>query len=518
MNKEKFLKPEKRMHVDPVTFFNNFCTEELINRWNKSKKHSESFNIRDYKCEQSGKELIVIDNNKWQFNDTTFKLPTGELLNNFQVFFLYFHNGSYLSAIYEIMYQSMKIENPYIRVGSDYFKKITTKDTTGISGSELKAWKKEEIKTDHGAAIFEIIPKYDKFIIEPDNVNFKEIITHNKCLMYNLYSKFRHEAKLGKWEWTEILLKHVFEEHYNLGLIYMKVLYQYPKQMLPILVLTSKVRATGKTTFINWLNVLFGDNMVNINPEDLTSTFNAIYAKSNIIAIEETMLDKVASIEKLKAITTAKFLTINQKHVSQYKVDFFGKVIISTNNETTFARVDDEETRFWIRRLKTIPKEYENHNIFENLVNEIPAFLYFLQSIPDVDFSKSRHVFTPEEIRTASLDEVKKESKPALYKDIRISITDNFLMNDDLNEFYATPTDIKNKWFANNNSYGKAYIKDILINHFNKKPLEFQKRYYPFGETSLNQSNGFPYHFIRTDFVKDSTKNEIVFDDEKPPF
>ena len=58
-------------------------------------------------------------------------------------------------------------------------------------------------------------------------------------------------------------------------------------------------------------------------------------------------------------------------------------------------RIDDEEIRFWIRKINPIVGQ-KNTNIENDLFNEIPKFLKFLEQLPAIDFSKSRMVFTQE--------------------------------------------------------------------------------------------------------------------------
>ena len=78
---------------------------------------------------------------------------------------------------------------------------------------------------------------------------------------------------------------------------YMKVLYENPKQILPILVLVSEERETGKTTFLNWIQMLFGENSILISSNNITSDFNSSYATKNIILIDEALIEKSIGIE-----------------------------------------------------------------------------------------------------------------------------------------------------------------------------------------------------------------------------
>lgn len=383
---------------------------------------------------------------------------------------------------------------PYIRVGTDYFKIIKCKDRFNISGSELKRWLKAEIIEDHGKHYIYQIPKYDKFCIEPDNFSYQPVV--DNC--YNLYHPFRHREELGECRWSKIIMEHVFGEQAAIGYRYLQCLYLHPRRMLPILVLVSRERQTGKTTFLNWLNMIFGNNMVVINPSDLAGDFNASYACANIIAIEETLIEKSITIEKLKAMSTGKFISVNQKYVNHYKLPFYGKLIMASNNEDRFARVDEEEIRFFVRKLgKPL---FENHNIEEELVKEIPAFLHFLSSLPPVDFSVGRVPFTLAELKNDSLDAVKKESKSSLYKDLVehfIDLFNNEAANE--NHIYANAVDIKNKWFQYNSQIDAPYIRKVIRNEFNMKPCP-QTRYYLLGDRNINSKSGTPFQFNRDQF------------------
>jgi len=267
--------------------------------------------------------------------------------------------------------------------------------------------------------------------------------------------------------------------------------------MLPILSLVSEDRITVKTTFMNWIQMIFGDNSVSINPETITNQFNATYAIKNIILIDETVMEKSTGVEKLKSIATAKSVTINQKHVQGYTVPFFGKIIMATNKERDFMRIDRKEVRFWIRKIAPIQGK-KNIKIEEDLFEEIPKLLRYLADLPPLDFTKSRMLFTDEEIQTKQLFEVKQESKSWLHKELEILIDRFFDQNEDCKEFMATATDIKDKWFSREHNATRAYISKV-INQEMELSTEKNQRYWPFDERSSQaQSVGRPFKFVRT--------------------
>ena len=65
------------------------------------------------------------------------------------------------------------------------------------------------------------------------------------------------------------LIHYIFGEQYELGMDYMQLLYAKPTQKLPILLLVSEERNTGKTTFLNFLKAMFEDN-VRLKPKERT--------------------------------------------------------------------------------------------------------------------------------------------------------------------------------------------------------------------------------------------------------
>ena len=383
---------------------------------------------------------------------------------------------------------------PYIRVGVDYFKVINKKDRYGIERRELKRWTKDALITDFKRGYLKTIPKYDDFVQVPDNLNYQGVI--NNC--YNMYAPFCHIPAQGEWSWTRILLEQVFGEQYEYGIRYMQILYCYPNRPAPILVLVSSKQKTGKTTFINWISMLFGSNTAVISSLDFQSMFNGHYATKNIVMIEETLLDRKLTIERLKAIATAKQLSINRKNIDQFNLDYFGKIILTSNYEDKFAQISPEETRFFVRKLEE-PK-FKRNTIEKDLLTEIPAFLHYLASRPPVSDDVDRSGFTSEELRNEFLDAVKEESKHETCKDLKMYITDYFNNNEGIPEFYATPLDIKTQFFPYDNRTGISWLLRVLKEDFEKKPEKLQ-RYTAFGKTAGPSSVGRPYLFLREDFV-----------------
>lgn len=437
------------------------------------------------------RQISVLKNNP-------FDIASGTIISPFTTLSAVRFKNDYRSAESFVMYRLMEMDIPYVRVGTDYYM-IESKPTRWGSNTTLTAWKKAELAEDHTKAIMKLIPKYNGFCIEPDNINYNAI--HGKY--YNLYAEFPHTpysdgpVAAADIPITMSIIRHIFSDKFDLGMRYLKLLYEHPRQILPILVLVSEERETGKTTFLNWLQMLFGENSVLIGSSSITSDFNSSYATKNLVLIDEALIEKSIGIEKLKAIATAKMMTVNPKHIQEYQVPFYGKVIMCSNKEIDFARIDPKENRFFIRKVGIVSGE-RNVNIESDLLKEIPKFLKYLGQLPAIDFSKSRMVFTMDELDTPELHRVKEESRSGLMKELEAKLYHFFMNNPNSDTMYASPGDIKDQWFQRDNQIHAEYIRKVLKNEFKLNTLT-PIRYMPFeqGDKIL----GRPFLFKATDYL-----------------
>jgi len=388
----------------------------------------------------------------------------GVIITPFDIFCMLKHNGAVLQAAAEITKLLSPQNIPFVRVGSDYFlvKKYTGSDGR-VKSDKLIPFLKGEIKEDYGNDVIQFLEKYDEFCIEPDNINYRGVFSGN----YNNYRQVYHTAKefdiendMEKIHWSMTMMKHIFGEQLEMGLDYMKLIWEKPKQILPILVLASELRQTGKTTFANWQEMIYGENLVSIGVGDMKGEFNAHIAEKLIIVIEETVSESHALVNRIKMISTAKKMLVNKKMIAQYSVDFYGKILILTNKPDKFLQIDNEEIRFWVRDVPVI--EEGNHSIEADLEREIPYFLYYLMQREEVNTSRSRMVFTPEELGTDALKVVKNESKSALQKDIETYIEELMLSFQGVKEFQFTAIDIKKKFFDRDNSISVSRVSRTL--------------------------------------------------------
>ena len=369
---------------------------------------------------------------------------------------------------------------PYLRVGTTYYKTIEKPLISGDRISILVRWNRETIVSDHGKTYVSSVPKFDGFCCIPEHLEYRQIVQG----FYNIYNEIpfspsaeREDLKKGI-PFSLNFVEHIFGEQLEMGLDYLKILLQYPTQVLPILCLVSKERATGKTTFIKWLKEIFGLNMTYIKGDSFGSQFNSDWAAMLVVAIDEVFFDKKEITERLKYLSTTNKDKLEAKGKDREEIDFFAKFILCSNNEENFIQIDENEIRFWI--LKINPIKTENTEFLNNLISEIPNFLQFLIERPFSTQKKTRMWFSADEIRTKALQRLvfknnnKLESKviELLYEffesneDEEINVVPQDLlnmMNKMFRPTYWTRNDIRNllkeNWKLNPQNNGLTYIR-----------------------------------------------------------
>lgn len=120
----------------------------------------------------------------------------------------------------------------------------------------------------------------------------------------NLYEPISHHPQEGDFSCIRSLVEHIFGEQYELGMDYLQLLYLYPVQKLPILLLVSEERDTGKSTFLNFLKAAFQNNVTFNTNEDFRSQFNSDWTGKLLIMVDEVLLNRREDSERLKNLST----------------------------------------------------------------------------------------------------------------------------------------------------------------------------------------------------------------------
>ena len=297
------------------------------------------------------------------------------------------------------------VKEEYIRVGTSLYKLANQPLANGTTVLRRIPWSFGTIRQDYGKSHTPPIKKYDGFCTVPSHTDYHKEIDG----FYNLYEPITHVPVEGEFPDIIKLMRHIFGVQFELGLDYMQLLYRQPTQKLPILLLVSEERNTGKTTFLNFLKAVFQDNTTFNTNEDFRSQFNADWAGKLLIVVDEVLLCRREDSERLKNLSTAQTYKVEAKGKDRQEVNFFAKFVLCSNNELFPVIIDMGETRYWVRKVMRL--DSDDTNFLQKLKEQIPAFLYYLQHRPLSTTKESRMWFNPALIRTEALERIMQSNR-----------------------------------------------------------------------------------------------------------
>ena len=296
----------------------------------------------------------------------------------------------------------------FIRVGTTLYKLVNQPRLNGSYVKKRIVWNNETLRQDYGKHYLATVPKYDGFCTVPDHVNYRPIV--DKFL--NLYEPIDHKPMEGDFPSIRSLVKHIFGEQYELGMDYLQLLYLQPIQKLPILLLVSEERNTGKSTFLNFLKALFQNNVTFNTNEDFRSQFNSDWAGKLLIVGDEVLLSRREDSERLKNLSTALSYKVEAKGKDRDEIAFFAKFVLCSNNEYLPVIIDAGETRYWVRKIDRL--QSDDTDFLQKLKAEIPAFLYHLQHRQLSTEKESRMWFAPSLLHTEALRKIIRSNRNRL--------------------------------------------------------------------------------------------------------
>jgi hypothetical protein len=414
--------------------------------------------------------------------------------------------------------QRLKRTLPYMRVGIQYFKIIDSPQVDGSTLTTYKLWSASAIKTDHKGLDLSKIEQFEDFCFLPSHKNFRLVIEVGDNRFLNRYYPLPWEPVAGECPYSLKFITHIFGDQVELGLDYLKLLYLEPTQILPILCLVSEERKTGKTTFLNWLTKMFGRNATINRNEDFESNFNSSWAGKLIICIDETFIDRRKVYERLKSLSTGRVLKVEAKGQDSFDAEFFGKLILCSNNEDSFIPVDASEIRFWIRKLNSFGDE--DPDFYDHLVKEIPAFFYYLDKREYSTSKKTRMWFTPEQIRTEALSRIVSENKPFVEKELCAYLEDAFGEFEKADQLSYTLSDLRTILTERNVREPNFRIKHLLLKKFHIEPTNpkeyLLQRLLTDGTQLSEKRKGRVFVFKRSDFIKSEQPVALLQSDVLP--
>ena len=330
-------------------------------------------------------------------------------------------------------------EDRFERIGTTYYKIVRQPNAAGQLIERSIPWTIEAIRQDYGKDFLANVPKYDGHCCVPSHLDYRPVIGSFK----NKYSPLSHLPTTGEWRCIESLVRHIFGDQYELGLDYLQILYTMPLQKLPILLLVSEERNTGKSTFLNFLKLLFEANVTFNTNENFRSQFNDDWNGKLVIVVDEVLLNKREDSERLKNLSTTYNYKMEAKGRDREEMSFFAKFVLCSNNEYLPVVIDPGETRYWVR---TIPKLTNDDTCFlEKIRYEIPALLHDLANRRLSTTEESRMWFDPKLIDTDALQKIIRANRNRVEVELAELLTDimvtkgvesvDFCLNDILNLF-----------------------------------------------------------------------------------
>ena len=253
---------------------------------------------------------------------------------------------------------------------------------------------------------------------------------------YNAFKKPNVVIEQGKWPMTEVLIRHIFGDQYELGLEYYWVKRHRPTRALPALCLVGDEDA-GKTTIGDHQRMCFS-NAHTLQIKHLEGSDSAFLFGNQDIIIEESnaggsnrMSNASAILSDIKTMVTqcGGKISCKRLHKDVSQVDYFAKVLMFTNDKTPI-KMTGEATRFWVRNIF---KAVKHDEFLERLEAEVGHFLWYLDNEfkPSRQQSKERLWFTTNEYWTIEKDLAKKHSGSNQSKAIKDALTQWFDTNDE---------------------------------------------------------------------------------------
>lgn len=401
----------------------------------------------------------------------------------------YCHDGDKLE---KIKYTDTKL---YLRVGPFFYKRIMVKNAHDQFEEVLKPWSVTEIRRDYGTDFIKQITRYDSFVNKPNNsAEYQRLITssHNGIVsnLFNIYHPVDWEPVAGEWPVIEKFLRHIFsacnvdgEVLYEFGLDYIQLSYQNPRQRLPILALVSGERNTGKSTFLDFLKLIYGANMAILDNQRFNPKFTSHFAGKLFVAIDEGHIplhDKTTK-EMIKNMATGKVMWLEGKGSNAEVIENFTHLLFCTNDERNFMQIDSGENRFAVLKVPSFRKQglKDDPDMLEKMRKEIPAFLNFLHNRRLHYPVKTTRFWFPDQVYvTEALQVVMDNTKSIIERELEEWLNDSFLTFGEI-ELNYTLTDIMqevNKY--SESKFSKSRIKEVLAGIYNVKAGKLRRYVY----------------------------------------
>lgn len=328
----------------------------------------------------------------------------------------------------------------YIKVGDEYYQRMIEYDIFTKSSSVVYRRRKRQELCSEGVEITKV-ERFHDWLCEPSHLKYRRIIEipheGETFKFFNSYQPLPYKPKefelpegftknpegfdyedIPEIKHTAAFMKHIFGwdshrwKYLTLGWDWLSICYLNPTQRLQALCLVSSEEGNGKSTFINLVLSIFGQNATKTEASRIGGNFNAMSGGKVIQCVEETKDERGDIENKLKDLITAYEKVVEAKHQDARVVKSFDKYIFASNHEEGFMKVGTETTRFAVMKVPAIKNKVPDFE--EKLYLEIPYLLYFMQKRGIITPKEDRLHFNPKlweneallKLRHASKDQV----------------------------------------------------------------------------------------------------------------
>lgn len=302
-----------------------------------------------------------------------------------------FNSGVYFyNAVEKKLVQALDSTlKDYVAIGSEIVL-VTQEPIPNAHGQSIEFYPISDkvINARHGEGTSKRIYQYRHFVdytIRPQHEEYsQEVINPSGYKFFNLYSPLCYQPIEGKWPTIEKLLRQITknygEDYYQMLLDWITLTYFKPMQFLPIIMLVSKERGTGKTSFLNLLKYIYGNNAVIGGNDLIMSKFNSLLAGKLIVGVDESTLGDNKEVgEALKYMSTARTMHIEKKGKDKKEVPAFCKFVLCSNEVKKGVFIAKDEIRFWVMRLSPWGESEYDRDFDDKIEEEIQGFLFYLK-------------------------------------------------------------------------------------------------------------------------------------------
>ncbi len=298
---------------------------------------------------------------------------------------IYFYNAVDKKLV-QALDQTLK---DFVAIGSEIVL-VTEEPIPNANGASTEFYPQSDkvMNARYGKGTAEKLYKYKHYVdytINPCNENYsQEVVNSSGYRFFNLYSPLAYHPVEGKWPTINKLLHQITklysEDYYEMLLDWITLTYFKPLQFLPIIMLVSKERGTGKTSFLNLLKYIYGNNAVIGGNDLIMSKFNSLLAGKLIVGVDESTLGDNKEVgEALKYMSTSRTMHIEKKGKDKKEVPAFCKFVLCSNEVRKGVFIAKDEIRFWVMRLTPWEEGEYDTGFEDNIESEVQAFLFFLK-------------------------------------------------------------------------------------------------------------------------------------------